>query len=609
VCWFRVHPDRPDKEVQLFSSIDTIMNVEEPCSPNPCHVGASCIPVEGQAYCRCQGENEYYQLGRKPCLPFEHKLCLDAEKKNICGNGVRCITIFAVVYCECPNGEFVDPRGTFGCPSASGPASVVNSPSGVLDVSASGSAPTSTEQATSTSLLTNTTSCPRNPCSGVSTSCTVKDGMCYYDCPGSGWVQIGQPCPAPASDSSSSLDSFYYVSIALLGIIILGGLLLCKMRSSSPLRTNKETDLVMLMEEQEGETRCQSEKGDYEQQAGPDQAHPHKFDHEEEKQQQQLMVMETKQQRNMKGMWIDRAFAILSAALWGSNFGIIKEVVAVMPAGLYTSIRFAICALVTLPILLCFKGVGYPQAQGWGLLCRGLESGLWLGVANASQALSLRTMPASVAGFLAGTMVIIVPFLDLLVSIPVTTRQVVAALLGLTGIGIVSVSADEGFDSASPASQIDMFLALCVPLFLSVGFWRAGHAMELYPSHGRHVSASQMQTYFLVSVVYSIFSGEISDLPSHPWKDWLTDYKLCFYILWTALMATYLSNYLFMLSLRTLSSAEQIAIYVPCEQLFAAGFSIIFFGERIGWQVGVGAVFLISGSLLAVTNKSNSNPI
>jgi drug/metabolite transporter (DMT)-like permease len=141
-----------------------------------------------------------------------------------------------------------------------------------------------------------------------------------------------------------------------------------------------------------------------------------------------------------------------------------------------------------------------------------------------------------------------------------------------------------------------------------VGFWRAGHAMELYPSHVGHVTASQLQTIFLVSFIYFIFSGEISDLPPHPWKDWLTDFELCFYILWTALMANYVSNYLFMLSLRTLSSAEQVAIYVPCEQLFAAGFSIIYLGERIGWQVGVGAVFLISGSLLAVTNNSNSNP-
>jgi drug/metabolite transporter (DMT)-like permease len=580
----------------LFSSIGTIMNVEEPCSPNPCHVGAPCIPIEGQSYCRCQGENEYYQLGRKPCLPFEHKLCLDAERKNICGDGTRCITIFAAVYCECPNGEFVDPRGTFGCPSASGPGSVANSPSGVLDVSASGSAPISTEQATSTSPLTNTTSCPRNPCSGGNTSCTFKDGMCYYDCPGSGWVQIGQPCPAPPSDSSSSLDSFFYVSIALLGIIILSGLLLCKMPSSPPLRTKKETDLLMLMEEQEGETTCQSEKEDYEQQAGPDQAHPRKLDHAEEKQQQQLLE---KQQRNIKAVWIDRAFAILAAALWGSNFGMVKEVVAVMPAELYTSIRFAICALVTLPTLLCFKGNNHPQ--GWGLLCRGSESGLWIGVAYVFQALSLRTVSASAGGFLSGAIVLMVPFLDLLASIPVTTRQLVAALLGLSGIGFLS--AHEGFDSASPASQIDMFLALCVPVFFSVGCWRAGHAMELYPNHGGHVSASQLQAYFLVSVVYFTFSGGISDLPSHPWKDWLTDFKLCFYILWTSLMATYLSNQLFILSLRTLSSAEQVAIFVPCEQLFAAGFSMIYLGERIGWQVGVGAAFIICGCLLAVTNN------
>jgi hypothetical protein len=214
--------------------------------------------------------------------------------------------------------------------------------SGVLDVSSSRGAPISTEQATSTSLLTNTTSCPPNPCSGGqgSTSCTVKDGMCYYDCPGSGWVQIGQPCPAPPSNSSSSLDSFYYVSIALLGIIILGGLLLCKMPSSPSLRTNKETDLLMLMEEQEGETIRQSEKEDCKQ-AGSDQAHPHKLDHAEEKQQQQLME---KQQRNMKAVWIDRALAILSAALWGSNFGMVKEVAGGGHAG-WTLHFISICHL------------------------------------------------------------------------------------------------------------------------------------------------------------------------------------------------------------------------------------------------------------------------
>jgi drug/metabolite transporter (DMT)-like permease len=86
-----------------------------------------------------------------------------------------------------------------------------------------------------------------------------------------------------------------------------------------------------------------------------------------------------------------------------------------------------------------------------------------MGVANTCQALSLRTVPASVAGFLAGTIVIIVPFLDLLVSIPVTTRQLVAAMLGLTGVSFFP--AGDGVDYASPPSRMDMFLALCVPFF------------------------------------------------------------------------------------------------------------------------------------------------
>jgi drug/metabolite transporter (DMT)-like permease len=180
----------------------------------------------------------------------------------------------------------------------------------------------------------------------------------------------------------------------------------------------------------------------------------------------------------MKAVWIDRLLTVLSAALcsaalWGSNFGMVKEAVAIMPVGLFASIRFGICSLITLPTLLCCRGNHYPQ--GWGLLCRGLESGLWLGVANAFQAQSLRTVPASVAGFLAGAIVLMVPFLDLLASIPVTIRQLVAAVLGLMGIGFLC--SDKGFDSVAPPSRIDMILALCVPFFFSVGYWRAGRDM------------------------------------------------------------------------------------------------------------------------------------
>jgi drug/metabolite transporter (DMT)-like permease len=81
-------------------------------------------------------------------------------------------------------------------------------------------------------------------------------------------------------------------------------------------------------------------------------------------------------------------------------------------------------------------------------------------------------------------------------------------------------------------------------------------------------------------------------------SSWLTDVELWFYLLWTGLVTALVPIAFINYSLATLSSPET-ALLVSTEQIFATTVAVIFFGERLSWELFVGGICVLAGCVIA----------
>ena len=112
----------------------------------------------------------------------------------------------------------------------------------------------------------------------------------------------------------------------------------------------------------------------------------------------------------LSDVWKARMLLLLSAALYGTNFSVVKQLDEIMPVGVSSTLRFGLAAFAMLPLLIAplseeFKNnvkntaskTTYvfmePSRLSVGLA--GMEIGLWNSIGYISQAIGLRTTAAS----------------------------------------------------------------------------------------------------------------------------------------------------------------------------------------------------------------------
>ena len=111
----------------------------------------------------------------------------------------------------------------------------------------------------------------------------------------------------------------------------------------------------------------------------------------------------------LNDVWKARLLLLLSAALYGTNFSVVKQLDEIIPVGVSSTLRFGLAAFAMLPLLIAplsdeFKsnvqnGAGKvtyafmePSRLSVGLA--GMEIGLWNSIGYISQAIGLRTTAA-----------------------------------------------------------------------------------------------------------------------------------------------------------------------------------------------------------------------
>jgi drug/metabolite transporter (DMT)-like permease len=121
---------------------------------------------------------------------------------------------------------------------------------------------------------------------------------------------------------------------------------------------------------------------------------------------------------------------LLVTLIWGGTFSIIKESLHDMSSMLFVGVRFLIAALVMLPIMFVKRDVFNKKAVFSGILL-----GFFMFMGFILQTVGLKYTTATKSGFITGTLVVMIPFLQTFIEKrPPTKGAIVGTVLVFIGI-------------------------------------------------------------------------------------------------------------------------------------------------------------------------------
>ncbi|KAG7354347.1 EamA-like transporter family protein [Nitzschia inconspicua] len=314
----------------------------------------------------------------------------------------------------------------------------------------------------------------------------------------------------------------------------------------------------------------------------------------------------TEETRDEGDLWRARLLLVSAAALYGTNFSLVKILGDTMPVGISTTLRFGLAALATLPWLIDSKILTSENARTAAWL--GLEVGMWNSIGYVAQAVGLETTLASKSAFICSMAVVIVPLLEFMTGKKLLARQWVGALMALVGVAFLELGGGNGIGDAISSLTTGDALSMVQPLMFGIGFWKMEKAMHQCPEEARRLTAAQLMAVFLGSATYGLYS--MSDVAhaadasvsmttfvnAYPWKEWLTDPSILFSLFWTGCITTALTIYMETMALETLSAAETTLIF-STEPLWGTAFAAAVMGEQLGMNAAVGAFFILVACL------------
>ena len=323
-------------------------------------------------------------------------------------------------------------------------------------------------------------------------------------------------------------------------------------------------------------------------------------------------------------VWRARLLLIGAAALYGTNFSLVKLLGDTMPVGISTTFRFGLAALATSPFLFGRTtskrsdektGVSVHAASNadddiWKVLWLGFEVGLWNSIGYVAQAVGLETTLASKSAFICSMAVVVVPLLDYMAGKKLLPRQWVGAIMALVGVAFLELGgADDGglmMNGGGIGQLISAgdALSLVQPFVFGIGFWKMEKAMHEHPTEAPRLTAAQLLAVFVSSVAYALWTltdgGDFGALSTAvaalPIKEWLTDPAILFSIFWTGCITTALTIYMETLALETLSAAETTLIF-STEPIWGTAFAAVVMGEHLQLNAGFGAAFILAACI------------
>ena len=285
------------------------------------------------------------------------------------------------------------------------------------------------------------------------------------------------------------------------------------------------------------------------------------------------------------------AALILMTIIWGGTFVIVKESLNDISSMLFIAIRFAIASSLLILFLLIKKIKVDTKA-----ILPGIMLGVFLFSGFFFQTIGLKLTTATKSGFITGTLIVFIPFVQILVEKKFPTKgALIGTALVFTGLLFLSSggSSITNFISELGASfNIGDILTLICAVFFAV---HVVYIDVFSPKYNYWILlTTQLSTVavlgFIASLLFSGFSVEAIHID-------FTKY-LIFGLLYTSLLATLL-NIGFQTKFQKVVSPTKAGIIYSFEPIFAAIFAFFLLGEKISNFGLLGCALIFLGLIVA----------
>ena len=275
---------------------------------------------------------------------------------------------------------------------------------------------------------------------------------------------------------------------------------------------------------------------------------------------------------------------LLVSAMWGLTFPAIRAALATGTSSFaFVGARFSVAALIMLPFAL--PGL---KKDGRALILPSVGLGLLLGGSYVAQTIGMETTTAANSGFITGTNVIMVPFLDAIIrKTKIKGFAILGALLALFGMYLLS-----GLDLSEPQALVGGRIGDLWTLLSAFGY--AVYLVLLQKHLHRFGHWSFLTAQLIVVSVTTLALGPFIE----DWNLEITNTTVLAAVLYCAIFAT-VGTGLLQFKYQAQSSPVHAALIFALEPVFAGLFAILILSENPGQNALIGGAFIIAGVLLA----------
>lgn len=282
---------------------------------------------------------------------------------------------------------------------------------------------------------------------------------------------------------------------------------------------------------------------------------------------------------------------LLMTIIWGGTFVIVKESLHDISSMLFVSIRFGVAALI-ISAYLFFKNYKLNKQA----FLSGIFLGLFLFLGFMFQTIGLKYTTATKSGFITGSLVVMVPFLQMLIEKKIPSK---GALIGtlLVFIGILFLSSG-GSSIKNFLSELGKTFNIGDTLTLICALFFALHVVYMDIISPKHdfwiLFLSQLISVsvfaFLMSLIFHFSSLELIKikLTSNLWSG----------LLYTSLLATCV-NFGLQTKFQKVVSPTKAGIIYSFEPIFAAIFAFFILNEKFTNFGLFGSALIFSGLIVS----------
>lgn len=276
----------------------------------------------------------------------------------------------------------------------------------------------------------------------------------------------------------------------------------------------------------------------------------------------------------------DNRLAILAlfavTAAWGASFVLMKPAIERQPIPDFLATRFVIAAIILILVRPSVLANITPRVWWTGSV-----AGIVLSVGYVAQTIGLHFATAAITGFLTGLYVVGTPLLAwLLFRQRLNRKVIVAASLGLVGLGIISLN-------SFGVGVGDLWIivgALFFALHIVVlGRWAPGH-----DSYALTVVQIVVVAIFTAVMTFADGDGYVAPPDNDVWIA----------VLVTAVFATALA-FLLQTWAQSKMDSSRVAIILTAEVPWAAGLSVAVGQETLAVRTIIGGCIMIAAMLIA----------